>query len=70
MRKRTVGEGNFVLENNFVQKKSFFVRIIAHLFIIVEGEKIVLEVFFMIYVKCTKLAEFILKKKTSISTTF
>ena len=34
----TVKEGNFVLEYNFV-KKSFFVRIIAHLFIIMEGKK-------------------------------
>ena len=36
---RTVEEGNFVLEYNFVQKKFFFVQIIDHLFIIVEGKK-------------------------------
>ena len=35
----TVEEGNFVLEYNFLQKKFFFARIIAHLFIIVEGNK-------------------------------
>ena len=35
----TVKEGNFVLEYNFVQKKIFFARIIAHLFIIMEGKK-------------------------------
>ena len=31
----TVEEGNLVLQYNFVQKKVFFVRIIAHLFIII-----------------------------------
>ena len=36
--KGTVEEGNFVLEHNFVQK-SFFARIIAHLFSIEEGTK-------------------------------